>query len=103
LALICTAHITRLEKNLTQYNQTLPPLENFILPGGTRSAALMHVCRTVCRRVERTVVRLHHLESLNANVLSYINRLSDMFFVLARVLNQVHAQVEPLWEQEREV
>jgi cob(I)alamin adenosyltransferase len=103
LALICTTHITRLEKDLIQYNQTLPPLENFILPGGTRSAALMHVCRTVCRRVERTVVRLHHLESLNANVLSYINRLSDMFFVLARVLNQVHAQVEPLWEQEREV
>lgn len=103
LVLIYTMHITELEKKLIQYNKTLPPLENFILPGGTRSAALMHVCRTVCRRVERTIVNLHHLEPLNANVLSYINRLSDMFFVLARVLNQAHAQPEPLWEQKRTV
>ena len=77
-----------LEKTIDRYNETLPPLEEFILPGGNEAAALLHVARAVARRAEREVVRLTQTEKLNPHVLVYLNRLSDLLFVLARVANR---------------
>jgi cob(I)alamin adenosyltransferase len=94
-------HIARLDDWLAHYNATLPPLKEFILPGGTRSAALAHVCRTVCRRAERAIVALGRTETLNAAPRQYVNRLSDLLFVLARVLNRVDGGSDVLWHHER--
>jgi cob(I)alamin adenosyltransferase len=77
-----------LDAALTRYNATLPRLAEFILPAGTRAASLAHVCRTVARRAERAVVGLGAEETLNAELRQYLNRLSDLLFVLARVLNR---------------
>lgn len=74
-----------LENNIAQYNQTLAPLDEFILPQGIRAATLCHLARTVCRRAER---RLLDLENLPAPILIYMNRLSDLLFILARVINR---------------
>jgi cob(I)alamin adenosyltransferase len=77
-----------LDAALKQYNAQLPRLAEFILPAGTRAASLAHVCRTVARRAERAVVSLGHTEAINATPRQYLNRLSDLLFVLARVLNR---------------
>ncbi len=82
--------VLRLDEALSRYNGTLPRLQEFILPAGTRSAALAHVCRTVARRAERTVVMLAASESVRAEPRQYLNRLSDLLFVLARVLNRAN-------------
>lgn len=82
--------VAYLDEALTRYNATLPPLKEFVLPAGTRSAALAHVARTVARRAERTVVELTARESVNAALRHYLNRLSDLLFVLARVLNRAN-------------
>ena len=86
---------------LDAHNQTLPPLKEFILPGGTPAAALCHVARAVCRRAERQLAKLAAKENVNPQVLSYINRLSDLLFVLARVLAREAAAAEILWERDR--
>ncbi len=78
----------RLEKAIDQFNERLQPLKSFILPGGTSAAAWCHLARTVCRRAERDVVTLAHTEKINSEVIIYLNRLSDLLFVLARVCNQ---------------
>ena len=80
--------VLALDEALAEYNATLPRLEEFILPAGTRAAAQAHVCRTVARRAERMVVALESQEALKDTPRQYLNRLSDLMFVLARVLNR---------------
>jgi cob(I)alamin adenosyltransferase len=80
--------VPQLDAWLQSYNDHLPPLAEFILPGGTRPAALTHVCRAVCRRAERALVALHQTEPLRDAPRQYLNRLSDLLFVLTRVLGQ---------------
>ena len=82
--------VLRLDEALTEYNDALPRLAEFILPAGTRSAALAHVSRTVARRAERAVVALAAQEAINEAPRQYLNRLSDLLFVLARVLNRTN-------------
>jgi cob(I)alamin adenosyltransferase len=89
-ALLKDEAVLRLDQALTDFNAQLPRLQEFILPSGTRSAALAHVCRTVARRAERTVVELGAHETINAAARQYLNRLSDLLFVLARVLNRAN-------------
>ena len=86
---------------LADYNETLPPLKEFILPGGSRAAALAHVARTVCRRAERSIVALGRADKVNAAPRQYVNRLSDLLFVLARVMNRVDGGSDVLWDHER--
>ncbi len=82
--------VARLDEALAHYNGRLPRLQEFILPAGTRSAALAHVARTVARRAERAVVALAAVEAVNAAPRQYLNRLSDLMFVLARTLNRAN-------------
>jgi cob(I)alamin adenosyltransferase len=84
---VTAAQIERLEKAIDERNEALQPLRSFVLPGGTPLAAWLHLARTVCRRAERSVVTLIRSETINANVLIYLNRLSDLLFVLGRVAN----------------
>lgn len=95
------AHLARLDQWLADYNATLPPLKEFILPGGARTAALAHVCRTVCRRAERSIVALGRIDALHETPRRYVNRLSDLLFVLARVLNRAAGGADVLWERGR--
>lgn len=90
--------VDQLEQALDHYNESLPPLKEFILPGGTPAAALCHLARTVCRRAERNMVTLNKLQPVSAISLAYINRLSDLFFVLARWLNKQDDQPDILWK-----
>jgi cob(I)alamin adenosyltransferase len=94
-------HIRRLEEALDGFNGTLEPLREFILPGGSRAAAQAHVARTLCRRAERALVTLAQSETLSPPLLSYVNRLSDVLFVLARVLNRYSGQSDVYWQHER--
>ncbi|HVG07077.1 MAG TPA: cob(I)yrinic acid a,c-diamide adenosyltransferase [Thermoanaerobaculia bacterium] len=87
-----------LEEAMDRWNEELPPLRSFVLSGGGRFSALGHVARTVCRRCERIVLRLAREEDVPAEVLRYLNRLSDFLFVLARHLARVFGEDEPLWE-----
>jgi cob(I)alamin adenosyltransferase len=80
-------HIQRIEAEIDRLNAKLTPLKSFILPGGTPAAAWCHLARTVCRRAERRVVTLAGKETVNPDVITYLNRLSDFLFVLARTLN----------------
>ena len=95
------ASIERLDELLAHYNATLPRLQEFILPGGSRAAALAHVSRTVCRRAERAMVALGRAESVRPACLQYVNRLSDLMFVLARVLNRHAGGKDVLWQRDR--
>ena len=94
-------HINRLEELLDTYNEDLKPLDEFILPGGTLSGALCHLARAVCRRAERSMVKLARTEYLNPNTLSYINRLSDLLFVFSRVITQAKGGKEVYWDKDR--
>jgi cob(I)alamin adenosyltransferase len=93
--------IARLEDDLQRWNADLPPLKEFILPGGTRPAALVHMARTVCRRAERSLVALSRAEDMSESARVYLNRLSDMLFVLGRVLNRAGGGSDVLWQQGR--
>jgi cob(I)alamin adenosyltransferase len=86
-----------IEATLDEFNADLPPLKDFILPGGTREAAACHLARTICRRAERRTWQLARTETVNENSLKYLNRLSDLLFVMARVLNRQAGRDEPLW------
>jgi cob(I)alamin adenosyltransferase len=99
--LITDAHVERLDRLLEKYNADLPPLKDFILPAGSRAAALAHVCRTICRRGERAIVTLGNSETINAHPRQYMNRLSDLMFVLSRVLNRFAGGCDVLWEKDR--
>ncbi len=104
-SMITEQHLAQLDNWLADYNAALPPLKEFILPGGSRAAALAHVCRTVCRRAERAIVALGENETedetINAAPRQYVNRLSDLLFVLARVLNRADGGSDVLWQHER--
>lgn len=93
------SQVERLENLVEDFNTDLPMLKEFILPGGTRAAALAHLSRTVCRRVERSMVRLHREEPLPDPARRYINRLSDLLFVLGRVLNRAEGRGDVLWQK----
>jgi cob(I)alamin adenosyltransferase len=93
--------VARLDAALEQHNATLPRLAEFILPGGSRAAALAHVARTVARRAERAVVALGAIDAVNAAPRQYLNRLSDLLFVLARVLNRSGGGDDVYWQSER--
>ncbi len=91
-----------LESEIDRFEGELPPLKNFILPGGSTVGAAVHLARTVCRRAERCVVTLARAEKANREVLIYLNRLSDLLFVLARLVNHRLGESEPLWESQTE-
>ena len=91
------AQIVRLEQTLDYFNANLPPLKDFILPGGSEASARLHFARTVCRRAERAAVRLSREESVNPLTLKYLNRLSDLLFVAARYVNTTAGVPEVLW------
>ncbi len=93
------SHTIALENAIDEWNADLPPLRDFILPGGSRSGALCHLARTVCRRAERRLVHLHQATPQRAEVLRYLNRLSDLLFVLARVLNRETGEEVVYWEK----
>ena len=90
--------VFHLESTLDQLNDTLPPLKEFILPGGIRAAALCHVARSVCRRAERRLVALSRVETVSPSALKYLNRLSDLLFVMCRTLNRHAGQNDVLWQ-----
>lgn len=94
------AHIARLEQALDALNSDLPALQEFILPGGNVAAATAHVARAVCRRAERRVVSLARAERVHAPAIAYLNRLSDLLFVIARVLARADGG-EVLWRHQR--
>ena len=103
--LISTAHLARIEDLVTRFNAGLPSLKEFVLPGGTRPAALAHMARTICRRAERTLVALvnekKNTEKQTQLPVQYLNRLSDLLFVLARALNRSGGNGDVLWQQGR--
>jgi len=96
---ISDIQVQRLEELLEHYNASLPPLANFILPGGSRAASFAHLARTVCRRAERSVVALGEVEEVSELVRQYLNRLSDLLFVLGRSLNRFAGGTDVLWQQ----
>ncbi|MEW5881976.1 MAG: cob(I)yrinic acid a,c-diamide adenosyltransferase [Pseudomonadota bacterium] len=100
-AMVKDVQVARLDERLEHYNAHLPRLEEFILPGGSRAAALAHVCRTVCRRAERAIVALAAQETVNEAPRRYLNRLSDLLFVLARVLNRHAGGSDVQWQQRK--
>lgn len=91
-------HVERLEGWIDQLNEAVGPLANFILPGGAVGAAQLHVARTICRRAERDVTTLHAIEPVGTFVNAYLNRLSDLLFVMARFENLRKARPETLWD-----
>lgn len=91
--------IRKLEKLLDKLRKELGPLKEFILPGGTKVAAALHLARTICRRAERECVRLSHEEEIGANVVPYLNRLSDALFMLARLANKNQHWQETFWRK----
>lgn len=97
-SVLTEAQVTELENLLDRLNADLAPLKEFILPGGARAAALCHLARTVCRRAERRVYSLARGESVSPVALKYLNRLSDLLFVMARALNQASGTPDVLWQ-----
>lgn len=92
--------VSGIEREIDRIDALLPPLRLFILPGGCRAAGYAHVCRTVCRRTERCILRLAESGAeIDDNVLAYINRLSDYFFILARKLNQDNGTEDIVWRR----
>lgn len=100
-ALLQPEALMALDAALETHNATLPRLQEFILPAGSRAASQAHVCRTVARRAERTVVALGDEEAINDTLRQYLNRLSDLLFVLARVINRVDGGDDVYWKSDR--
>ena len=99
-AMIKMERVTALENILDEWNDTLSPLKEFILPGGSRAASYCHLARTVCRRAERQMTTLNNVEKITQISLQYINRLSDLLFVLCRILNKEAGVPDVLWQNE---
>jgi len=97
--IIKDVQVSRLEALAEEFNANLPMLKEFILPGGTRAAALAHLSRTVCRRAERAMVKLHNAEPIPEAGRRYINRLSDLLFILGRLLNRAGGRGDVLWQK----
>lgn len=100
--LIAPEDVARLEWALDDFNEDLPPLREFILPGGGQAAAACHLARAVCRRAERSVVALGRAEAVGAPLRAYLNRLSDLLFVLARVLAREAGEGEVYWSRKND-
>ena len=98
---ITDGHVARVEAAVETFNAELAPLKEFILPGGSRAAALAHVARTVCRRAERLLVRLVATEAVSERSRIYLNRLSDLLFILARAINRAAGCPDVLWQKDR--
>ncbi|MBI1389894.1 MAG: cob(I)yrinic acid a,c-diamide adenosyltransferase [bacterium] len=94
---ISSAHVEFLEREIDRMNESLPPLRQFILPGGDRAAAHLHLARAVCRRAERQAVTLSQSEPVNTLVIQYLNRLSDLLFIMARFQNLQSGSPETVW------
>ena len=102
-AMIKAERVSALENILDEWNDTLPPLKEFILPGGSRAASYCHLARTVCRRAERQLTSLNSHEKITEISLQYINRLSDLLFVLCRILNKEVGVPDVLWQNNNKV
>jgi cob(I)alamin adenosyltransferase len=100
MQLISQAQVDQLEQQLDSFNADLPPLKDFILPGGSPAAAHCHLARTIARRAERRVISLAAQEAVNDTAIRYLNRLSDLLFVIARVLARENGGKEVLWEHQ---
>lgn len=100
-AIVTDAQVARLETHTETFNADLAPLKEFILPAGSRAASLAHLARTVCRRAERSVVALARTDKVTTNARVYLNRLSDLLFVLGRVLNRAAGGSDVLWRRDR--
>jgi cob(I)alamin adenosyltransferase len=96
---VSESEIDRIEKSIDRCQKDLEPLKSFILPGGGRIGAYLHQCRTVCRRAEREILRLSRSEDINDCALKYVNRLSDLFFVLSRWIAKQTGEPEYLWQR----
>jgi cob(I)alamin adenosyltransferase len=94
-------HVVALEREIDAWNESLPELRSFVLPGGGWVASTLHLARTVCRRAERLVVSLRASEVVGVDVLPYLNRLSDALFVMSRHASRLYGEPEPLWEPEK--
>jgi cob(I)alamin adenosyltransferase len=90
--------IENAEVQIDKFEEKLEPLKNFILPGGSKAASMLNVCRTICRRAERRVVQLKATEQVGENIIIFLNRLSDLFFVLARYENTISGNPETIWK-----
>jgi cob(I)alamin adenosyltransferase len=101
MAMVHDADIERLEQELDAFNADLPVLKEFILPGGGMAAAHGHLARTIARRAERSVIHLSRTESVRGEAVRYLNRLSDLLFVISRVLARASEHGEVLWQHER--
>ena len=101
-SLLREGRVEALERFLDRLNSELKPLEEFILPGGTQAAAVCHLARTVCRRAERRVVALSAASRVSPHSIRYLNRLSDLLFVVARYLNQSSGVADVLWKRDRD-
>jgi cob(I)alamin adenosyltransferase len=99
--MVTAAYVDRLETELDAFNEPLPPLKDFILPGGGAAAAACHMARAICRRAERRCWSLARVEEIAPDALKYLNRLSDLLFVIARVLARDESGSEVLWRQRR--
>lgn len=97
---ITQSQVDRLEETIDELQNQLPPLKHFILPGGAPSTAFLHLARTTCRRAERQTVRLSHQETINLYAITYLNRLSDLLFVLARWTNHLLSIDDEAWKPE---
>lgn len=95
------AEISRLELEMDTWTSSLPPLRNFVLPGGCKANSLAHVCRTVARRAEREIVRLAAEDEIRKDCQIYVNRLSDWFFLASRYISKINGVPEELWKQKR--
>ncbi|OGG08583.1 ATP:cob(I)alamin adenosyltransferase [Candidatus Gottesmanbacteria bacterium RBG_16_43_7] len=95
------ARVLEMERRIDEYERKLPPLNNFILPGGSRAGSLAHLVRSVTRRAERQVVALSQKQKIDSRIIKYLNRLSDLFFELARYLNSCEQKKEIIWAGQR--
>ncbi|WP_296122792.1 cob(I)yrinic acid a,c-diamide adenosyltransferase [uncultured Bacteroides sp.] len=96
-SVISPEHVEMMEREIDRLDSLLPPLSAFILPGGSRGAAVCHICRTVCRRAERRILALAEQVEISSELLAYVNRLSDYLFVLSRKMNQDDKKDEIFW------
>jgi cob(I)alamin adenosyltransferase len=95
---VTAKHVQLIEARIGALNATLPPLREFVLPGGDRAAAACHLARAIARRAERSLVALGRRDAVSAPSLQYLNRLSDLLFVCARAINRAHGHAEPQWK-----
>ena len=100
-SMIDPENVKKLEELIDTYNEDLPPLQEFILPGGTLPGSICHLARAVCRRAERNLIKVAETEYVNPNTFSYINRLSDLLFVYARIIIRNKGGKEVYWNKDR--